>query len=75
MSIVCEAFTCTPAEAERQPWPLVEAVLEYRQARDVVELMKRGEDGAKSLKENPGLLRLIDAMHRAQVERGEGVRG
>ncbi len=76
MSAICEAFGCTPAEAVRQDWALVQAVLDYRNARVALELLNAvsSGDGATSeaarrrLEENPGLGTLMIELHRAQQE-------
>lgn len=65
VSVICEAFGCTPAEALHQDWPLVEAVLDYRAAERAAALLA-SEDGAELLARQPALQRLLLDMRRAQ---------
>lgn len=65
VSVICEAFGCTPAEALRQDWPLVQAVLDYRAAQRAAALLA-GADGAERLAQEPALQRLLLDMRRAQ---------
>ncbi len=41
-------------------------VLEYRAARQAVELFNAGSKGIETLQQNPGLINLLLEMHRAQ---------
>jgi hypothetical protein len=68
VSVICEAFGCTPAEALRQDWHLVEAVLDYRAARAAIDVMN-GPEASRSfetLKRNPRLVEVLSMMARAQ---------
>lgn len=68
ISIVCEAFGCTPKEAEEQDWALVQAILDYRAVQVPLDLMKQGDTGAKVLASQPSLLQPLEQIRRAQVE-------
>lgn len=68
ISVICEAFHISPAEAERQEWPLVEAVLDYRSAEQAKDIFN-GKDKKLAfdlLTKNPHLLRILSRMNRAQ---------
>lgn len=41
MSVICEAFGCSPSEALRQDWALVRAVLDYRAMEAAKDQHKR----------------------------------
>lgn len=68
ISIVCDAFGCTPLEAEQQPWSLVQAILDYRAAKTVMDLTEQGEGGAKVLAKYPSLLQGLEQVRMAQYE-------
>ena len=70
--MICEAFGCTPAEALKQDWPLVEAVLDYRAAERAAALLA-GENGAERLAQHPALQRLLLDMCSAQNQAAESV--
>ena len=72
VSLICEAFSCTPAEALKQDWPLVEAVLDYRAAERAAALLA-SDDGAELLAQQPALQRLLLDMRRAQNQAAESV--
>ena len=68
MSAVCESFHCTPEEANRQDWPTVRAVLDYRAAEMAVELFNSKDKAAAfdALRSNPQLTEVLAKMTRAQ---------
>ena len=66
MAEVCAAFGCSPDVAERQPWWLTRAVLDYRNAREAVRLFGAGDEGRKQLMEQRHLTDLLLEMSRAQ---------
>jgi len=66
ISIVCEAFGCTPDVAEKQDWSLVQAILDYRNAKVPLELMQQGEAGAKAMAAHPDVMNPIGELYRAQ---------
>ena len=70
VSVICEAFGCTPAEALRQDWPLVEAILDYRAAERAAALLA-SEGGAERLAQEPALQRLLLDMRQAQNQIAE----
>ena len=72
VSVICEAFGCTPAEALRQDWPLVEAVLDYRAAERAAALLA-SEGGDELLAQQPALQRLLLDMRRAQNQATEAI--
>jgi hypothetical protein len=67
VSEICEAFSCTPAEAEAQDWRLVRRVFDYRNARSAIDLFNQ-KNGAAELAKHPHLGSLLLEMHRAQVD-------
>lgn len=71
MSAVCATFACPPDVAERQPWPLTQHVIDYRNAETAIGLFNQGRRGFDALARAPELGRLLLAMHRAQA--GEDV--
>ena len=72
VSVICEAFGCTPAEALRQNWPLVRDILDYRAAERAAELLA-SEGGDEVLAQQPALQRLLLDMRRAQSQAAESV--
>ena len=68
--MICEAFGCTPAEALRQDWRLVEAVLDYRAAERAAALLA-SDGGDELLAQQPALQRLLLDMRRAQNQATE----
>ena len=69
MSVICEAFHCTPSQAIKEDYPLVMAVLDYRTAiaaRDAFNSKDR-QAGFELLSENPQLPAMLSKLHRAQV--------
>lgn len=66
LSVVCEAFGCTPDIAERQHQPTVHRILEYRAARQAVDLFNGSPETRKILSQRPELQQLLIDMHRAQ---------
>lgn len=67
ISTICEVFGCTPTEAERQDLTLVRAILEYRDAREVLRIEKEGSDFEQRwLADHPGMAASLKALHDAQ---------
>ena len=74
ISVVCESFGIGPVEAMRnleRDEMLVHAVLDYRSAERAKELFDaKGKDekaqAFKAFEDNPGLLRILSKMARAQ---------
>lgn len=68
MSDVCELFGCTPDIAIRQDLSLVEAIADYRAARAARDAMNHQDRkrGFEILRDNPGLMRVMAYMARAQ---------
>jgi len=80
--VICAAFDCPPDVAERQDWPKVEAILEYRTAEAAVALVNQGGEALKALGANPAMGNLLVELHAAQdlelvdyVERVRRLRG
>lgn len=74
LSAVCEAFKCLPSQAEAELLRnanLVYEILEYRNARSVLDLTERGEAGAKVLSQNPDLMRAIERLEMSQHDFAE----
>lgn len=72
ISVICEAFGCTPAAAEEQDPALVDAVLDYRHALIAKRLWsattaKEQGRNFEILAENTHLLVLLGRMRRAQT--------
>ena len=69
--MVCEAFGCTPAEAEQQDWQLVKAILEYRAAQHGLDWEKRAaasQSDAEFLTDHPELGSGVKILHDTQRE-------
>ena len=65
ISNICEAFGCTPAEAERQDARLVDEIITYRNAR--VALAAMDAKDVAVFEQHPNLLTLLSKMTRAQL--------
>lgn len=72
IAAICEAFHCTPAEAEAQDADLVSAVFEYRNAVTARELFNAGPQqrtaAFRAFQQNPGLGELLVRLARAQQD-------
>ncbi len=67
ISTICEVFGCTPSEAEQQDLTLVHAIMEYRDAREVLRIQDEGSDFEKQwLVEHPGMAASLHSLHEAQ---------
>lgn len=63
--MICREFGCPPDVAQRQDWPTVLAVLEFRALEQAIDLMgQRG--GMAELEKRPELVALLLETHRAQ---------
>jgi hypothetical protein len=71
LSVVCESFGCTPAEAEAQDWPTVQAILDYRAALAAREAFNHADKraGFEYLRAHPNLIEILALMSRAQQGR------
>lgn len=65
--MICEAFGCTPREAEQQDPALVREVLEYRLAKAAIEAFNSGRRGIQVMQANPAMQELLLELHRAQT--------
>lgn len=64
---MCEAFgDCLPDEAERQEWPVVQAIFEYRSAREALRLSTGSESDQKFLADHPELLSGVRSLRQIQ---------
>lgn len=67
ISAICEAFgDCLPDEAERQEWPLVQAIFDYRSAREALRLSTGSESDQKFLSDHPELLSGVRSLRQIQ---------
>jgi hypothetical protein len=66
VSAVCETFGVPPDVAERQPWVLTRAVLDYRNAKSGLDLINGERPGFDELAKHPGTQDLLVEMLRAQ---------
>ncbi len=66
ISEVCEAFTCTPSEAERQDPQLVRRILTYRNAKLARDWLNDTQHGQANLQAHPHLITLVREMLEAQ---------
>lgn len=66
VSEVCTAFGICPCHAETENYPLITAILDYRNAKHAIELMNRGGDGFDQLAKHPYLGELLLRMLKAQ---------
>lgn len=66
--MICEAFDCTPLEAEKQDPRIVDAVLDYRASVQAKEIFNgpNKQEAFKTLKQNPYLMQVLAKMARAQ---------
>jgi len=67
MSIICEAFGCTPGEAMAQDWATVKAVLDYRLMAQAKEL-----HNTDPTKMSAGQMELWKEMVEAATEMSDG---
>lgn len=67
LSIVCEAFTCLPDEAERQDWRTVKAILDYRTAQAAKQ--QHNQDATKM---TDGMVVVWGEMTKAMIEAKQG---
>ncbi|MFH0900677.1 MAG: hypothetical protein V2A73_08625 [Pseudomonadota bacterium] len=67
---VCQAFGCTPSEAEGQDWLTVQRVMDYCNARAALGLFNGDEEAKAELAKHPDLVGLLLELHRAQEEVG-----
>lgn len=70
LSEVCSAFGCPPDVAGRQDWALVQAILDYRQAREAIALFNRGRSGVEEMGRRPEMQEMLLRLVKAQE--GEG---
>lgn len=59
-------FSCTPSAALEQDWPTVQAVMDYRNARQAIDYFNQGREGLEQLGKYPFLQQILLDLHRAQ---------
>jgi hypothetical protein len=67
ISTICEVFGCTPTEAEAQDLNLVRAILEMRDAKEVLRIEEEGSEFEQQwLAKHPGMAVSKLALLQAQ---------